>query len=286
MKYDKNAQDDEPYTPLVRPTNLHEMMNLQNPPLETRQTQVSRLGGGTSSRGRWDGHRRHTDYSRGGRGRLKGRGDHQGGQEGRAERGGFQNCGGSSIQSPSLPPKPTSSLPLAVPMSSYGSMGPPQLPMAPRAHYPQASLDWPQQYQNLQTHGYEPYQQTQYPSNYNQAAHSYSYPPSTPQNHTGHHPINQFQQYAQQQQPPQAFQPPPQSSDIPPGAFINPAFFGNQFSQSPQQQHFSHRQPSQSPAPPPNCSFGQRLRQTRMSPESDVAFKAAQDRLEVLRQLS
>ena len=282
INYDDKVQDDEPYTPLIRQTNLHEMMSRQAPPLETGRTHDCGSRNGTGSRGRGDNARRRGDHFRAERGRGRGHGDHQGG---RGERGGFQDRRSNDTQSASLPPKPMNSLPSVVPIPPYISMGPPQSPTAPPAHYPQAPLYSPQQYQPPLTHGYEPYQQGQYPSNYSQSPQDYSYLPLSSHNHSGQHLNNHFQQYAQRQLP-QTFQPRPPSSDIPPGAFVNPAFFGNQFSLPPQQQRFSPRQPSQPLAAPHNYTLGQRQGQTRMSPESDAAFKAAQDRLEVLRQLS
>ena len=281
INYDDNAQDDEPYTLLARPTNLHEMMSRQAPPLETQRTYDSGSRSGTGRRGRGNNARGRGDQFRAGRGRGRGRGDHQGG---RGEREGSQDRQSDDIQLP-LPPKPTNSLPPVAPLSPYANMGPPQIPMAPPAHYPQAPLYSPQQYQPPLTYVYETYQQAQYPSNYSQPPQGYSYPTPFSQNHSGHHLNNHFQHYVQQQ-PHQTFQPSSPSSDIPPGAFVNPAFFGNQFSQSPHQQRFSPRQPLQPSAAPHIYAVGQSQGQTWVPPESDAAFKAAQDRLEVLRQLS
>ncbi len=190
--------DEELYTPLVRPENLHEMMGPREAPVETQ----------TPFRG---GHRG------GVRGRQnRGRGD-------RGPRGGHQQPRGTDRESSGARggqstyhsnPQPTRFQPLSrAQANSFPLPPPPPLPAQSAANTQSPSQAYPQ----LNNH------QPQYPPSYaqlNQQAYpSYQQP----------YPYN-FQTPLQN---PPAFQPPaptPTSpgTGIPPGAHINPAFFRQQ----------------------------------------------------------
>ena len=284
----KNGNDDELYTPLARPSNLHEMMAQRRPPLEGRPPRDGVDRGTRGGRGRGE------------RGRGRGRGDrgrgHRGGRDDRGERRGggderdYVGRNDGSAQHPreadgrhggiqpqniypdphSLSPAQSTTVPPYPPHSSsymlhpyqpqYAqsySQTPPQPPYTPSPNF--LSQSYPQQHAPQQA--YNPYHQSY--------GHAQEYPSQEP--------------YGQQPIPP----PAAQNNGIPAGAFVNPAFFGNlqqqppMHQQHPGQQHWMS-QPAQ--ARPQQGSYGHGS--GRMSPESDAAFRAAQERLSVLRQLS
>jgi len=262
LNYDdvKEEDDDNLYTPLARPLNLHEMMAGKPPSVERN---VNRGSNHRAGRDR-GGH----DWGRGGRGRGN-RGSDRGGRGNRRDQGGRGgnrggNRGGSQNPnaqpredqgSPSMPQRNGFSQPLQNslpprPPQNNGYFPPPgqgnsfqphqspqQLPMQPPGYLAQSQaqsyLSYPAQYVNGQGQSYPQAQQYQnYPSQYPQQQYNYQYYPShqsTPQNYQLHQSFAYPQHTAQQTSP-----TPLSPSKIPPGAHINPNFFRQQ-AQSQQQ---------------------------------------------------
>jgi len=186
INYD-DVDADGPYTPLARPTNLHELMGRSEAPLETHVNGNSAHGGNMEGRGA------------GARGRGRGRGDRGRGGRGRGGQIGYdgngpstnRNSGGPAWNGVTQPQGP-----------SYGS------PLQQNV-YAEA------QYSPQQAYTSNP-QMMQTPPN------------ATTANYSG------YQQQHFAPQPYQSFPPQAAESRIPPGAFINPAFFaqpprGNQY---------------------------------------------------------
>lgn len=276
MNYDDNDDGDDLYTPLARPPNLHEIMGRGEAPQESLNNHVNgnpgvqrfQRGGGRSERGRGRGDRGRGDRGRGARG---GRGDW-------GQRGGFnrdsrlERYDGQEQQHQSQrPPSPRHN-------SNHPSFPPPfNAASAPSPH------GWPNQMQldhhsgspipSYQQPLYTPSQQSNHPTyhsnTYGQS--QYPYPsPQDPSPQTYNPP-----QYTTSYQPPTSPVPP----NIPAGAHINPAFFSPPAPQAwlQQQQNYSgnNNTPSQ-----PSGGEGNRTSQ------SQEAFQAAQERLDLLRQLT
>jgi len=183
INYD-DVEADGPYTPLARPTNLHELMGRSEAPLEPHVNGNSAHEGNKEGRGAGGQ----------GRGRGRGRGDRGRGGRGRGGQGGYDGNGLSTHRNSVIPAWNGVSQPQG---PSYGS------PL-------QQNVYSPAQYSPQQA----------YTSN----SQTMQTPPNTTTaNYSGY----QQQHYAPQ--PYQSFQPQTAESRIPPGAFINPAFF----SQSP-----------------------------------------------------
>ncbi|KGO76596.1 Translation elongation/initiation factor/Ribosomal, beta-barrel [Penicillium italicum] len=139
LNYD-DAGGEEGYTPLARPTNLHEMMNTREPPVEGNER-----GGFRGGRGRGRG-----DRGRGGRGRG-GRGGREWDQDRRPQ----QASGPAHESQPQPQPQPQ---PQAQPAAPYGQpmyqqpqqpYGMPQ-PFAAYAQYAQQQAQNPQHAQQQQ----------------------------------------------------------------------------------------------------------------------------------------
>ena len=279
MNYDDNDDGDDLYTPLARPPNLHEIMGRGEAPQESLNDHVNgnpgvqrfQRGGGRSERGRGRGDRGRGDRGRGTRG---GRGDW-------GQRGGFNrdsrleryDSQGQQHHS-QRPPSPRHN-------SSHPSFPPPfNAASAPSSH------GWPNQMQldhpsgspipSYQQPLYMPPQQANhpsYPSNtYGQS--QYPYPSPQAQSPQTYNPPQYTTSY-QTTAPPTSPVPP----NIPAGAHINPAFFSPPAPQAwlQQQQNYSgnNNTPSQ-----PSGGEGNRTSQ------SQEAFQAAQERLDLLRQLT
>ncbi|KAL8734295.1 MAG: hypothetical protein Q9166_001493 [cf. Caloplaca sp. 2 TL-2023] len=273
MNYDDNDDREDLYTPLARPSNLHEIMGRVEAPQEDLNNRVNgNLGsrepqrGGKPDRGRGRGDRGRGDRGRGGRG---GRGDWRG-------RGGF-NGESRSRQYDNQEQQHTNH----TPTSPHLSNGYPSVPFPTTGTPAPPPYGWPNQFPPNHSVPTTPlYQQPPYPSpqqpyttyssnTYNQA---YSppqqlYPPhqSLAPNYNQNHPSYQASS-------PTSPVPP----NIPPGAHINPAFFSPPIQQVPQpwqqqQQMYSNHAPQTEGA---------------RSPQSEEAFKAAQDRLDLLRMLT
>lgn len=134
LNYD-DAGGEEGYTPLARPTNLHEMMNAREPPVEGSER------GGFRGRGRGRG-----DRGRGGRGRG-GRGGREWDQDHRPQQG----SGSTHEPQPQTQPQPQST-PYGQPMyqqPQHPAYGMPQ-PFAAYAQYAQQQAQNPQLAQQQQ----------------------------------------------------------------------------------------------------------------------------------------
>ncbi|KAL8775607.1 MAG: hypothetical protein Q9209_000103 [Squamulea sp. 1 TL-2023] len=264
MNYDDNDDGEDLYTPLARPSNLHEIMGRGEAPQEDLSNRINGKPGGQGfQRERPDRGRGRGDRGRGDRGHI-----------GRGERGNGRNRGGFNGDSRNghyngkerpyqnhMPPSPQNTNGyLSYPPSAHETSTPPPAswynqytPQQTNPHFPsyQNPLHTPQQ------HAYSPYSSNPYaqphtPSQYPYPPHQSPLPPPPTYNH----------HYA----PYQASSPVP--PNIPAGAYINPAFFPQQASQ----QNHAHN-PLQTGA-------------SSRSPQSEEAFKAAQDRLDVLRHLT
>ena len=244
----ENENEDDLYTPLTRPSNLHEMMERKPPPAEDHSTRSDSNRGGRGG-------------GRGGRQRHGGnRGTDRSGKFDRREHGGLQGNARSRGRqhSPpfpksntySLPPK--NKLPPRPPQhnndhDSYHSQGngyqPQGLPMPPPNQSPHAqSNSYPNfapQYPNTYAQSYSQPQQSQmYPPQYPQPQPGLQYHQphtSTPQGYQSHHSFPSQSQYSAQL----AAYAPYSPTNIPPGAHINPAFL--------QQQAQMQSQPWQQP---------------------------------------
>ena len=270
LTYDDAADGDDLYTPLARPSNLHEMMGSNEAPIEMLSVQNLNDRGGLDFQGQANRGRDRGDYGRGRGDRGRGRGDRgRGGRGDRENRRGRRvdpytmsrdSRNGVSQQSPSFPQN-------GGPTSLYNNPPPraeiplPQVPPAPSAWSDQGLATYP----SWQTSRPQQYSQNNHfsdnssPRNhYQQATSQFSYQQQSPHGY----PSQQSPQF------PNPFDP--NLADIPTGAFVNPAFFSNNV-----QQQSSH---------PQYVPYQQQ--RVGMPSESDPTFKAAQDRLDVLRNLS
>ncbi|KAI9847636.1 MAG: hypothetical protein M1837_002210 [Sclerophora amabilis] len=251
----QDTGDDDLYTPLARPSNLHELMSTGQPPLNERSFQ------GNASRGQ---HR--------GRGKDRGRGAQRGGDRGRG-RGRFRGHGQNGDERRNdNQPNPLDQERIVETSGYAGHSYQPEQPsmqVLPPNYAPQ----------HPPHHHQAP--QPQYPIQQTHPQAPYAWPPQSPG--AG------FPFLAQQTQP--SFVPPPPVASpggtFPPGAFVNPAFYrGPQMPAAPSQQWsppLQHQHQHQQPAfsqQSPTASGG------RMSPEADAAFRAAQEKLEILRGLN
>lgn len=282
-----NVNDDELYTPLARPSNLHEMMAQRGPPLEGRPSRDGGDRGVRGGRGRGERGRGRGDRGRGHRGGRDDRGGRRGGGDGRDYVG--RKDGGTQNPREVDGRRGGGTQPQNIYHDSH-SMSPAQTPIVP---------PYPPHSSSFTPHAYQP----QYAQQYSQTPPQPLYTPSPnslPQSYPqqqapqqAYHPYHQnyghTQQYPSQEPYGQQADPPPaaQNNGIPAGAFVNPAFFGNLHQQPPMhQQHPGQQQwiAHSTQARPQQGNYGNGP--TRMSPESDAAFRAAQDRLNVLRHLS
>lgn len=251
LNYDDAAEDgDELYTPLSRPSNLHEMMDRRDAPIRNAANHGSTQRGG---RGRGRGDR---GEGRGGHHRNRGTGpagkndrrdqrnppnnnySHAQGSSGQRSFQRHQNNASATSVS-NLPPRPPHH------NDSFNSFPQPQYsPTEPQLHSAHSSS---QPYLH-------PAYSSQYPSSYDQSYHQqYQQPQHTPNQyflgnqHQGHFSQQSYSpapQYQAQQPPPAS----PSSATIPPGAHINPNFFRQQVQHSPQswqQQAQTHYPPQQ-----------------------------------------
>ncbi len=275
IKYDDN-DGDELYTPLPRPPNLHEMMSRGEHPIEGRNFRGSADRGWRGSRGGGDRGRGRGDRGRGARGGRGERGDRR--DRGRDQRPLLGN--GSQFRNEDRRP-------VHQEQQQYGHGPSSMSPMAPPPFSPQQPQFSPQANQFPPQPPFQPmYPQQPYPSPHQAAQAGFSMPPQNyyPQ----HQPYPQQPQYSQQQPMPAS-----PNGTLPPGAFVNPAFFHNQQQQAPMQNQWpippQHQYPMQTqwtPAPqtsPPLRTYGPG--QASVSAESDAAFRAAQEKLDILRHL-
>ena len=283
---DKTGNDDELYTPLARPSNLHEMMAQGGPLLEGRHPRDGADRGVRGGRGRGERGLGGFVHGRGHRGGMDDRGERKGSGDGRKNVG--RNDSGSQHRREGN--------------GRRGGMQPQSVYHDPHSMSPAQSIvvpPYPPNSASLTPHAYQP----QYAQQYSQTPPQPPYTPSPnflsqpyPQQqatHQEYHPYHQVygqaQQYPSQEPYGQKPNPPPatQNNGIPAGAFVNPAFFGSLHQQSPMhQQHTAqqHWMSQSADARPQQGTYSNGP--GRMSPESDAAFRAAQDRINVLRQLS
>ena len=233
MNYDDSSNADEPYTPLSRPANLHEIVGKPSSAIEFPQEGYSR--GPRGGRGRGDRHRGGT------RGRGKGRGGFQHPRHPRHPLPPPPKFGSSPVTQKTLGVsmpgqavyQASSSPPSQNPYSSQGSQhgpvnnpahqqfgGPNPYPMHSEGPHlqPYHQQNYQPIFQANQQASHQSFYQSNYPPNY--GAMQY---PHAQQNHhaVNQHPPQQAQTYFH---PPSAAGSPP----LPPGAFVNPNFFANQ----------------------------------------------------------
>lgn len=249
INYD-DMETDEPYIPLARPSNLHEIMGRTEAPLEDRNHDLDTARGG-HDQGVWNHGR-----GRGGRGRGDTSRDYRGGKGDRRGRGGYEDRG-------------------------YHAYSQPQ-PHYPQPRYSPSQLNSPPYYQSQSQNQYQPHSQYQYGQHHNDGYQPSHYAPQayanslqTPSTH---------QPYYQTQQP--SLQTP--VPNIPPGAFINPAFFAqaSQNQGSPQNPFSPHQNTSNGQMPPPINNNSSRSGSGPTPPGTNAAFLAAQERLKLLQNLS
>ena len=273
INYDDVAQDEEPYTPLTRPTNLHEMMNETKNLPNNRRNHGDCSGSHNRGRGRGERDRNYGDQSDGGRGRGRDRGS--------PWRKNFQDRKNSSYRPHPLPATPAVTLPPCPPLLPHSIISPNQPQISSSLYNQQIPSYFPQSHQNLQNYGYNMHQQPQFPSNLNHNQYTHS---STTQSYNQPQSQILYNQFPMPQ-PQSPYYCPQPSPTIPPGAYVNPAFFSNQSQvfqgqarqgYSPQQQTFQ-QQGRTSP-----CGQSR----SRTSPESDATFVSVQEKLSLLRELS
>lgn len=236
------------YTPLARPSNLHERPG-QGARGEISSGSRHHDRGGHDSRGRGGhsigrgdrgrGDRGRGDRGRGDRGRGRDRGDRHRGSN--SERGDRQGSVNSDHPRPPVPVPNLSLPPAPPPPRPPYSMGPPK-PPAPRSFTPA----YPQ-YLSQQTSNYQPYSPG-YPSGHPpHPYHQGQSPSQLPQPGNLQPPRQQYghqSHYSQQQNhavnPSISSQPPPSNPapPLPPGSFVNPAFFANNYQQPPRQPQY------------------------------------------------
>ena len=264
MSLDNDEAEDGLYTPLTRPSNLHEMIS-GNPPLT--ENYASR---GKNNRGRGNGtHGNRGRVDNRGRGGNRGmRGPDRGGKQNREDHGkrggrgqayghhspaGPQHNGFSTSQTNSLPPRPRPET-IGYQRSSHQSNGFPQHPPQ-QSPIPSLGFQAQQQSQSLTHPGYPSQPPNAYNPSYYQQAPPQSYPSHFSQQYHSqyHQPQQQLalahhgypQQFASQ--PDVRFPPQPHyAPSIPSGAHINPNLFKQhgQFS-SPQGWQLGYNQPQQ-----------------------------------------
>ena len=267
MSLDNGEAEDGLYTPLTRPSNLHEMISGNAPLMENYASR------GKNNRGRGNsthGNRGRVDNR--GRGGNRGmRGPDRGGKQNREDRGGRGQAyghhsspagahdNGFSASHPNIfPPRPRPET-IGYQRSSHQSNGFPQ-PPPQQSPIPSLGFQAQQQAQSLAHPGYPSQQSNAYNPSYYQQAPPQSYPSHfSQQYHSQYHQQQQQQSLAHQgypqqfaSQPDMPFPPQPQyPPSIPSGAHINPNFFKQhgQFS-SPQgwQQGYNQQQQQQQQA--------------------------------------
>ena len=251
LRYDDNdatnaegENDDDLYTPLTRPSNLHEMMDHKPPSAEDHSSRGNRhrggRGGGRGERQRHGGNRG-TDRP----GKFDRR-EHSGLQGNARSRGRQHSPPFPQSNASGLPPK--NKLPPRPPQhnndhgsyssqgNGYQPQGPPMLPPCRSPHTQSNSYpNFAPQYANNYTQSHPPPQQSQmYPSQYPQPQPNFQYHQSyssLPQGYQSHHSFPPQSQYSTQL----AANAPYSPTNIPPGAHINPAFLQQQAQMQSQQ---------------------------------------------------
>ncbi|KAL9599211.1 MAG: hypothetical protein Q9219_003992 [cf. Caloplaca sp. 3 TL-2023] len=264
ISYDDHDDGEDLYTPLTRPTNLHEAMGHREAPQEDLNHRLNGPEGGYAPRrSRPDRGRGRGDHRRGGRG---GRGDRRGGGFNRDNGNGEYNNQNHHQQPQSYERPPTNheqSFPN--PNTTYQPAPPYAWPNSYPSNYNnppnQPPYHQPAPFQQQQPYGDQGRSPYQYP--HIQTPQPYGYP---------------TQQNPHQNFPPHPA-PSPAPANIPPGAHINPAFFSPAKLQPPVPQQTWQQQQQNTYGNPPQAG-GSR------SPTSASAYNAAQEKLNLLRQLS
>ena len=287
VNYDDPENDDELYTPLTRPPNLHEIMGRTEAPLELNNIHARADRNSRGGRGRGDRDR--------GRGTLGG-GDAVNSRVARGYRGNQDNRGprGRLIinqinnRSEKLPQNKTFQSPPKANSRLFPNQPFPQSPIQGLHPYPHQSYP-----PNSSTQGHLVPPFNHFPQPDQQPTYHYNSQQSDPYVPLTHYPSqqsnpqypfpNQAQQYMQphsQSFQPQGHFPSSPPTNIPPGAHVNPAFFSsNPQYQSP--QHWgSERQ--QGPTQPDHMVHDA----AHMPPDPERAFRAAQEKLDVLKSLA
>ena len=242
INYD-DMETDEPYTPLARPSNLHEIMGRNEAPIETFNGRSDAANGSADSRPR--------DYS-GGRGN-RGRGDRSRGSRGGR---GDQRERGHAI-------------------ASHDALS------GSRDQYPQSRFQYPQNQMDSAFHHSESQHQTPFPSPYGeqQSGHQYASMQNSSQGYGyNNSPMNQQLQYPYHNSAAQTSVP-----NIPPGAFINPAFLAQAYQNPLAPQNTSPQQFS------PNGSMSFPNHNSLQQPPPPIPIDdspATQERLRLLRDLA
>ncbi|KAL9027403.1 MAG: hypothetical protein Q9196_004068 [Gyalolechia fulgens] len=278
ISYDEQDDGEDLYTPLARPINLHEAMGHREAPQEHLSHRLNIVGNGQEPRrGRPDRGRGRGDRGRGSGGA---RGDRKGGggfsRDHRNAEHHYQHQQYQAFAQPS-------------PQSTGQE---PSFPPNGHAYQPTPSHGWPTSYApdqynhpsyNAAYHQSTPF--LQQPPYGNQDASHYPQPPVLQQ----YSNANLFP-YRQSSPPVPNGQYPPHRAaspttlvppNIPAGAHINPAFFPptSQQRTTPQIWQQQQQQPQNTYGSPPVTGRGR-------SPQSETAFLAAQEKLNLLRQLS
>ena len=223
---DANEESDDLYTPLSRPSNLHEMMASKEGSIDSPTKRGSSQRGGRGRRGLpGEGRGRHHGRGRGGsfnqRGHQSSRGNghthaHQstGPAISPAQRSGAPDPSSNYIP-PQIPPQPNGVH--SHPQSQHSLFQQPQYP--PQSlHQTHSHPSYPSQYPTFADQSYQqPYQQSQYAQDpYLQGI--------SHQIYNQQQGLDSRSYYSSQQPPPM----PPSPAAIPPGAHINPKFFRQQ----------------------------------------------------------
>ena len=241
-----NAQgenDDDLYTPLTRPSNLHEMMDHKPPAAEDHSSRGNRhrgrRGGGRGDRERHGGNRgtdRPSKFDR----------REHGGRQGNARSRGRQHSpplpqsNGFGPPRNKLPPRPPQHNNDHGSQSSQGNGYQTQgSPMPPPSQSPHAQPNFyassAPQYASSYAQSYSQPQQSQIcPSQYPQLQPNFHYHQSYSSSPQGYQSNHSFPSQSQYSAPPAA-NAPYSPTNIPPGAHINPAFFQQQAQMQSQQ---------------------------------------------------
>ncbi|MCJ1260813.1 hypothetical protein MMC22_000676 [Lobaria immixta] len=309
IKSEVKVEDDELYTPLARPPNLHEIMGQREAPIETRTTYHHANRGVRGDRARGDRGRGRGERGRGNpgsRGGFENRSRHENdprnrnGRNGPGHRNGHdrksdgnstndlsQRFENNTFHSPPPPPPPAdvgfgpySAAQNSPVVATTTSTFQPYPPAFAHQNYPNQHHDlYGQIYPQPQYHPPQSYPPPNYQQQQQQPRPQHPYP-----NHHHHQPSSSLYTPYQPQ-----FQTPP--SNIPPGAHVNPAFFPPQTTQNPpsypsQQRIFRQGVPNIVGGEGEGREGNSRQQAAGHSPGSDAAFRAAQERLDFLRTLT
>ena len=239
-----NAQgenDDDLYTPLTRPSNLHEMMDHKPPAAEEHSSRGNRhrggRGGGRGDRQRHGGNRgtdRPGKFDRREQGRLQGNARSRGRQHSPP----LPQSNGFGPPRNKLPPRPPQHKNDHGSQSSngYQTQGSPMPPPSQSPHaQPNFYASSAPQYANGYAQSYSQPQQSQMcPSQYPQLQPNFHYHQSYSSSPQGYQSNHSFPSQSQYSAPPAA-NAPYSPTNIPPGAHINPAFFQQQAQMQSQQ---------------------------------------------------